>query len=343
LPTRLHELVPWHSIVITQPIVKNTTVSNLRTFDLNLLVAFDVLMRELNVTRAAEQMFITQSAMSHVLHRLRQQLDDPLLVKTPTGMKPTERALALIEPIRAVLTEMEQFLQPPLEFEAGTSQRRFVLAATDYMEFLLLPELSGLIDQISPGIDIHVKRTESSFPVTQLENGSLDVVLGFESVLNPPVYLHRQLLFTDRMACMVRQNHPLIKNPPSLAEYVEFPHMLISRTGSNLGFIDQKLTELGLERRIKLIVPHFLSAPLIVAETDMILSLPYRIAEQFKKFAPLEIFPVPLDLPTYDLIMIWHPLQDKDPAHRWLREKIIAIGRKINEVELLPSGQSGRQ
>jgi len=343
LPTLPHELLPCHSIIITQPTSQNTPVSNLRTFDLNLLVAFDVLMRELNVTRAAEQMFITQSAMSHVLHRLRQQLDDPLLVKTPTGMKPTERALALIEPIRAVLAEMEQFLQPPLEFEASSSQRRFVLAATDYMEFLLLPELSGLIDQISPGIDIHVKRTESSFPVTQLENGSLDVVLGFESVLNPPAHLQRQRLFSDRMACMVRQNHPLIKKPPLLAEYVESSHMLISRTGSNLGFIDQKLTELGLERRIKLIVPHFLSAPLIVAETDMILSLPYRIAEQFKKFAALEIFPVPIELPDYDLVMIWHPLRDKDPAHRWLREKIISIGRKINETALLPAGQSGRQ
>ncbi|TAL46608.1 MAG: LysR family transcriptional regulator, partial [Methylovulum sp.] len=125
-------------------------MSNLRTFDLNLLVAFDVLMRELNVTRAAEQMFITQSAMSHTLHRLRQQLDDPLLVKTPTGMMPTERALALIGPLRALLAEMEQLIQPPEEFEAGTSQRRFVLAATDYMELLLLPQLSGLIGQIAP-------------------------------------------------------------------------------------------------------------------------------------------------------------------------------------------------
>ena len=88
-------------------------MSNLRTFDLNLLVAFDVLMRELNVTRAAEHMFITQSAMSHILHRLRQQLDDPLLVKTPTGMKPTERALAMIGPVRALLAEMEQLIQPP--------------------------------------------------------------------------------------------------------------------------------------------------------------------------------------------------------------------------------------
>ena len=135
-------------------------MSNLRTFDLNLLVAFDVLMRELNVTRAAEQMFITQSAMSHVLHRLRQQLNDPLLVKTPTGMKPTERALVLIEPVRVLLLSMEQLIQPPLEFEASTSQRRFVLAATDYMEFLLIPALSCLIDQIAPNIDIHVKRTD---------------------------------------------------------------------------------------------------------------------------------------------------------------------------------------
>ena len=179
-------------------------MSGLRSFDLNLLVAFDLLMRELNVTRAAERMFITQSALSHTLHRLRQQLDDPLLVKTPTGMKPTARALALIEPVRALLTEMEQLIQPPHEFEAGTSQRRFVLAATDYMEFLLIPELSGLIGQMASGVDIHVKRTESAFPTAQLESGSLDVVLGFKSVLNPPAHLHCHRLFTDKMACVVR-------------------------------------------------------------------------------------------------------------------------------------------
>ena len=305
-------------------------MSNLRTFDLNLLVAFDVLMQELNVTRAAEHMFVTQSAMSHILHRLRQQLDDPLLVKTPAGMKPTERALTMIGPVRALLSEMEQLIQPPQEFEADTSQRRFVLAATDYMEVLLIPKLSSLVDQLAPGIDIHVKRTESSFPVAQLENGSLDVVLGFESVLNPPTHLNCRLLFSDRMACVVRQDHPLIRTAPSLEEYIAVPHMLISRTGSNMGLIDQKLTELGLDRHIKLIVPHFLSAPLIVAETDMILSLPYRIAEQFKRFAPLEIFPVPIELPIYDLCMIWHPLYDKDPAHLWLRDKIIAIGRNID-------------
>lgn len=305
-------------------------MSNLRMFDLNLLVAFDVLMRELNVTRAAEQMFITQSAMSHILHRLRQQLDDPILVKTPGGMKPTARALALIEPVRALLSETERLIQPPEAFDATTSQRRFVLAATDYLEYLLMPGLSGLIEKMAPGIDLHVKRTESSFPAAQLENGSLDVVLGFTSVLNPPAHLYSQPLFSDQMACVVRQNHPVITKPPSLEDYISVPHMLISRTGSPHGIIDEKLAELGMERRIKLIVPHFLSAPLIVAETDMILSLPYRIAAQFQKHAHLEIFPVPIDLPDYELAMIWHPLRDKDPAHLWLREKIVAVCKSIN-------------
>ncbi len=305
-------------------------MSNLRTFDLNLLVAFDVLMRELNVTRAAEQMFVTQSAMSHILHRLRQQLDDPLLVKTPTGMKPTERALALIAPVRALLSEMEQLIQPPLEFEASTSQRRFVLAATDYLEFLIIPALTGAIDQIAPSVDLHVKRTEASFPVTQLENGSLDVVLGFGSVLNPPSHLRCQTLFDDEMVCVVRQNHPIIRTAPSLEDYIAVPHMLISWKGTPAGIIDQHLQEMGLERRIKLIVPNFLSAPLIVAQTDMILSLPYKLAKRFTKFVPLEIFPVPIQLPAYDLVMIWHPLHDKDPAHQWLRDKIMAIGRDID-------------
>jgi DNA-binding transcriptional LysR family regulator len=305
-------------------------MSNLRTFDLNLLVTFDVLMRELNVTRAAEQMFVTQSAMSHILHRLRQQLDDPLLVKTPTGMRPTERALALIAPVRALLSEMEQLIQPPLEFEASTSQRRFVLAATDYLEFLLIPALTGAIDQIAPSIDLHVKRTEATFPVAQLENGSLDVVLGFGSVLNPPAHLRCQTLFDDEMVCVVRQNHPIIRTSPSLEDYIAVPHMLISWKGTPAGIIDQHLQEMGLERRIKLIVPNFLSAPLIVAQTDMILSLPFKLAKRFTKFVPLEIFPVPIQLPAYDLVMIWHPLHDKDPAHQWLRDKIMAIGHHID-------------
>ena len=214
-------------------------MSSLRTFDLNLLVAFDVLMRELNVTRAAEQMFITQSAMSHILQRLRQQLDDPLLVKTPSGMKPTERALALIAPVRELLIETERLIQRPSKFDEASSQRRFVLAATDYLEFLLIPALTGAVAQIAPSVDLHVKRTETTFPVTPLENGGLDVVLGFASVLTYPAHLRCQTLFDDEMVCVVRQNHPIIRTAPSLENYIAVPHMLISWKGTPAGIIDQ--------------------------------------------------------------------------------------------------------
>ncbi len=306
----------------------------LRQFDLNLLVAFDLLMQERNVSRAAERMFVSQSAMSHILQRLRQQLDDPLLVKTPAGMKPTERANALVEPVRAVLREVERLIRAPKEFDPTASQRRFVIAATDYMDFLVVPSLVERIAKRAPGVDIHVKRTEVPFPALDLETGELDVVLGFEAILKPAGYLNSDKLFEDRMACLAGNGHPANADGPlSLQEYVGMKHMLISRTGTRAGVIDEWLAERGLERRIALIVPHFLSAPFIVANTDMLLSLPLRIAERFVRLAPLKILHVPIDLPVYDLVMVWHPLREKDAAHRWLREQIMAVCLALDAPE----------
>jgi len=304
----------------------------LRQFDLNLLVAFDWLMQEQSVSRAAERMFVTQSAMSHTLQRLRQQLDDPLLVKTPSGMKPTERAMALIEPVRAVLREVESLIRQPEVFDPVRSQRRFVMAATDYMDFLLIPPLIERIAKEAPGIDIHVKRTDLPFPEKELETGELDIVVGFEAILKPASYLSCRKLFEDRMTCLLRQDHPSVQGDTvSLEDYVGLKHMLISRTGTRTGVIDDWLAERGLERRIALIVPHFLSAPFIVANTDMLLSLPLRIAEQFVRLAPLRVVPVPIELPSYDLVMIWHPLRESDPAHRWLREQIWDVCQDLNQ------------
>ncbi len=300
-------------------------MADLRNFDLNLLIAFDLLMEERNVSRAAERMFVSQSAMSHILQRLRQQLDDPVLVKTPRGMKPTARAKALTEPVRTVLREIEGLIRPADEFDPGTSQRRFVIAATDYMDFLVVPPLVERIARHAPNIDIHIKRTDVRFPENELENGDLDVVLGFDVMLKPAGYLKRDILFTDRMTCLSNNDYaPAEGGTLSLEEYIAMKHLLISRTGTRIGMVDEWLAAQGLERRIALIVPHFLSAPFIVAKTDMLLSLPLRIAEQFVRLAPLKILPVPIDLPDYDLVMVWHPLREKDPAHRWLREQILA-------------------
>ena len=202
----------------------------LRNFDLNLLVAFDLLMQEQNVSRAAERMFVGQSAMSHTLQRLRQQLDDPLLVKTSTGMKPTDRALALIDPVRIVLRDVERLLRAPEDFDPDKSQRRFVIAATDYMEVLVLPALVELITRQAPNVVIHFKRTELPFPESELEHNELDVVLGFEAILKPAGYLISEKLFDDRVTCLVSRSHPANEGVRlTLDEYLSMRHMLISR------------------------------------------------------------------------------------------------------------------
>jgi DNA-binding transcriptional LysR family regulator len=312
-------------MAVWEKLIGTATMSDLRNFDLNLLVAFDVLMRELNVSRAAEKMFVTQSTMSHILQRLRQQLDDPVLVRTNAGMKPSERAVALVEPVRAILRNVEQVIRPPAEFDPKSSRHRFVIHATDYIEVLLLPPLMARLGTSAPGIDIHFKRTEAAFPTGDLENGDMDVVLGFEAVLKPPVQFRCEKLFDDRMVCVVREDHPEVGSSLTLDEYLALPHMLISRTGIATGLIDDWLAEHGRERRIALVVSHFLSAPLILSGTNMVLSFPKRIAEQFARLAHLKTVPVPIDLPPYNLVMIWHPLNDKEPAHAWLRRQILEI------------------
>lgn len=299
-------------------------MADLRSFDLNLLVAFDWLMRERSVSRAAEKMFISQSAMSHVLQRLRQQLEDPLLVKTPAGMVPTARALALVDPVSVVLKEVEGLIRAPAPFDPAGSRRAFAIAATDYVEALLLPKLAPRIARQAPGVDIRFKRTSSRFPLDALEQGEIDLVLGFEVMLNPPKHLHCLALFDDCMVCVARVGHPVVNRELTLEQYIGLPHIMLSGAGSGGGQVDSWLAEHGLERRVALTVSHFLSAPLIVAQTDMVMAFPKRTALQIAQNQPLQWVPLPLDLPDYATVMVWHPLQDQEPANRWLRGEIRA-------------------
>lgn len=223
-------------------------------------------------------------------------------------------------------------IHAPEVFDPLQSSRRFVIAATDYMDLLVMPRLIERITLIAPGIDIQVKRTELPFPETELEHNDLDVVLGFDTILKPATYLNKVKLFDDRMTCVVASKNPISKKKQlTLEDYVTRKHMLISRTGTRVGLIDEWLAERGLARRIALIVPHFLSAPFIVEKTDMILSLPERIANEFIGLAPLTILPVPIELPAYDLVMVWHPLREPDAAHRWLRDQIVDVCRELDK------------
>ena len=310
---------------------------SLNRLDLNLLIAFDALMTEKNVSKAAEKLFIGQSAMSHSLNRLRQALNDPILVRTSGGMRPTSRAKELIVPIRKALLEIEVTISSPPVFDPETAETRFVIAATDYNELILLPSLLKEVCKLAPGVNIHVRQTNEYLPEEELENGSINIALGFDVSLETPSRINQQALFHDVFVSIVRKGHPLIDDTLSLAQYTEMEHILISPSGVETGIVDQWLNQNNLSRKIVLLVPHFLSAPLIIAQTDMILTLPFRIAEKFVQMAPLKLLQTPIELPSYQLSMIWHPLYEKDPADQWLRKLIKTVSQQIVDNPIPPN------
>jgi len=294
----------------------------LKDFDLNLLLAFDALMKECSVSKAAERMFITQSAMSHSLNRLRDLLDDPVLVRTSEGMKPTPRAMSMKSQVCVVLQDIQQIVSEPKYFDPSTSKHQFVIEAADYMEYMILPPLMERIYHDAPGVDIQIKKPESHFPEKAKDDGNTDILLGFNKDIDAPSRFNKEILFEDERVCLLRKDHPLVKKELTLSQFIDLNHMRISPAGNKLGAIDQVLLSKGLERRIVLMVPHFLYAPHILSTTDMILSPPLRVAEQLIRFSPLKIMSLPLKMPPYQVCMTWSPIREKDPAHIWLRTQI---------------------
>lgn len=296
-------------------------MANMKSFDLNLLLALKFLVEERSVSRAAEKLFMSQPAMSHVLRRLRDQLDDPILVKTASGMIPTPRAQELLEPTIAVLREIERIIQAPEAFLPATSDRRFVIATSDYMEFALLPKLAESMIDTAPNIEVHVRQPITKPPHVALEEDNIDLIIGFDAIFDRVSHIQSETLFSEEIVCLTSKlNARAPGEKLTLEQFLENRHMLISRREAGTGLIDDYLTTRGLHRKITLVVPNFLSAPWILEKTDLLLCLPLKIAEKFVRLAPLKILPIPIDLPRYELMMLWHPRQEKDQAHMWLRD-----------------------
>lgn len=303
-------------------------MANMKSFDLNLLLALKVLVEERSVSRAAERLFMSQPAMSHVLRRLRDQLDDPILVKTSTGMAPTQRAKELLEPTIVVLREIERIVQAPEAFSPATSRRRFVIATSDYVEFTLVPRLAESMIETAPGVELHVRQPIAKPPHAALEEDNIDLIIGFDAIFDKVSHIHSEALVSEEIVCLTRRENASAPGTEiTLEQFLANRHMLISRREAGTGLIDDWLAKSGLRRKISLVAPNFLSAPWILERADLLLCLPLRVAEKFTRLAPLKILPVPIDLPRYELMMLWHPRHDKDQAHGWLRDLLREICR----------------
>jgi len=295
---------------------------NIRSFDMNLLRAFDALMRERNVSRAAERMALTQPAMSNALNRLRNTLNDPVLVRTSRGMQPTPKALSLEKPIRMALAAIDQSLAPEPEFDPSSSEQTFHIATTDYVELVLLPRLMKHLKQVAPSIKVEIHALGHDIPEAQLEEGEYDFVLARFPEL--PNRLLSEYWRSETLVCLVRSDHPDFGDEISEQEFLQSNQIWVSG-GQRSGMVDQWLKENDLKRNVTLTTPNFLMAPIIVAQSDLLVVIPYEVARQYVDKLPLKIMKLPMELGSFDLDIVWHPFHSGTSAHEWFRQQLMLL------------------
>jgi len=301
---------------------------NLSEIDLNLLVAFEALLEQHSVTKAAEQLQIGQPAMSAALSRLRILFEDELFVRLGRQMQPTLKAQAIAPSILAALQQIRQAVASSQAFEPTSSDRTFALGSSDYTSFVLVPPLLELCHQTAPSINFRIIGFEKDSVGDLLEQGVIDVALGVFP--NPPRQTQWETLFEERFVGIARQGHPTVKQGTmNLETFTQLSHALGTLRRDTTGAIDKALNEQNLERRIAFTTPYMMGLPFVIASSDLVAALPQRIALHLETVCNLTIFELPVRTKPWMVSMLWSALSDQDEANRWLRNAIKAISQKI--------------
>jgi DNA-binding transcriptional LysR family regulator len=294
---------------------------NLRRVDLNLLPIFDALMRERNVTRAADKVGLSQPAFSNALARLRGFFEDDLFLRGPDGMRPTARALELADQVHEALAAIDAALDP-VRFDPATAHRTFNVETNDYVVSAFFPALMQLLRVEAPGVDVRVTpQTGRSFERLDAQ----DIDLAISAFGDPPDRFGVEALSRDGYGVVMRKTHPLADDKLTLARYAGAIHVLVTPRGDPRGFIDEQLAERGLTRRIGLTVNQFASALPVVVGSDLIATLPLRIAQIGAKRFGLVLKDAPLLPPRgfQEVQMIWHKRLGAHPANSWFRSAML--------------------
>lgn len=287
--------------------------------DLNLLTSLDALLDEKSVTRAARRLGVSQPAVSHNLRRLRELLGDPLLVRTPAGMQATPRAIELRPAVRRALEAAEAVLQAAPAFDPARAERTFVLAMADQPAFVLLPPLIERLAAAAPGVTLQV-RPPPTDTTAVLGEGEVELAVGVFG--DAPSGVRSEVLWVEQFACVVRRNGPGTRGRFDLARFLARPHLQVAPRGLPGSPLDDLLARAGHQRRIAVVVPHFLVAPAIIATSDLVWTAPAGLAQVLARSYPLAVRPPPLALPGFTLAMRWHLRLDRDPGLAWLRDQL---------------------
>lgn len=294
---------------------------DLSAIDLNLLVAFETLLEERSVTRAAHRLHLGQPAMSAALGRLRSLFEDELLIRLGKVMQPTSKALAVAPGILAALQQLRQTLEHSQVFDPATSQRHLAIGSPDYTSFVVVPPLLEFCAQNAPHLNFRFSEYQKDEVGVVLEQGELDLALGVFPT--PPPRLQSHPLFQEHFVGLARQGHPaLVNGSMTVAAFANLPHVLMTLRRDATGEIDKALAHHRLQRRIAITIPHMLVLPAIIAINDYVAAVPYRLARQLAPLYDLVIFALPVETAPWTVSVLWSRRTEQEPASSWLRQTL---------------------
>ena len=292
----------------------------LRNIDLNLLVVLDALLTEKHVTRTGARLHLSQPAISHSLSKLRVLLDDPILIRQGSEVVLSALAQNLQAPLKEILSQIEILLGKSIDFVPANSHRTFRLAMSDYGAAIVLPKLLRQLRAEAPNTTLVVTQDSRHGMLEQIAQGKIDLALGVFPNLSADI--SSEVLFEETFSCLLDRSTLPANGQLDLDNYLLRPHISVSVDGCSNGEIDRLLRDDGLQRRIAVSVPHWRTAPSMISNTDLILTVATRTLDNALLDEELVSLSPPLPIPPFPFVQLWHNRFGEDPAHRWLREQV---------------------
>jgi len=288
--------------------------------DFNLLITLDAVLAEGSVARAARRLGLSPSAMSRALSRLRETMGDPLLVRAGRGLVPTPRAIELRQQVSQLVQDVQGVLRPAEQLDIKQLTRTFTIRTRDGFVENFGPDLIARVAAQAPGVRLCFI-TKQDRESASLRDGTVDLETGVIGTATSPE-VRTRALFRDRFVGVVRAGHTLVEGTPTPARFARGRHVRVSLRGSDKSPIDEALEALGLKRDIATVVGGFTAALALARASDLIATVPERHTGKLR--AGMHSFPLPFATPAFTVSMLWHPRQDADPAHRWLRDTLFS-------------------
>lgn len=299
---------------------------NLRSIDLNLLVVFDAVFQAGSTSIAARQIGMSQPAVSNALTRFRAVIDDPLFVRHPLGVTPTEKARQLAPIVRQALSILESVIEQDTNYNYNyaSASTDFLLAMEEWSGILLIPNLVRWLREVAPGISVSVSEEKRRAAYDAMRKGTLDMSITYDRDVAPRDF-QVEPLFEDERVCLVRVNHSTIGRNLTLQAYLETPHIALNQQIRGVTGLSAFLDEKGWQRNVAMQVASYLSVPPVLIRTDLIATLPKRIALHLREYYPLKILDLPFEIPPLVFSLRWHESRTKDPRHAWMRKSIVNL------------------